>query len=168
MPEPVTITVYGTPTPQGSKSGFAIKKDGQYTGRVAMVEGSNKSEAARQRMKDWRADVRQAAAAVMREFQSSVLLDPGFPLDGPLAVTVTLTMPKPKTAPKTKRTWPCKRPDIDKLLRSVFDSLTTSGLFRDDAQIVYLTAAKCYPGETGASATVLDAPGAVITIRAVS
>jgi len=43
MPEPVTITVYGTPTPQGSKSGFAIKKDGQYTGRVAMVEGSNKS-----------------------------------------------------------------------------------------------------------------------------
>ena len=164
MPEPVTITVYGTPTPQGSKSGFAIKKDGQYTGRVAMVEGSNKSEAARQRMKDWRADVRQAAAAVMRDLQASVLLDPGFPLDGPLAVTVLFTVARPASAPKRKRTWPCKRPDLDKYLRSVFDSLTSSGVFRDDAQIVQLTAAKDYPGDAG----MLGAPGAVITIRAIS
>jgi Holliday junction resolvase RusA-like endonuclease len=162
MPEPVTITVYGTPTPQGSKSGFAIKKAGQYTGRVAMVEGSNKSQAARQRMKDWRADVKAAALEAMLirnygEYKARPLLR------GPLAVTVLLTVPKPKTAPKTKRTWPCKRPDLDKLLRAVFDSLTNV-VFGDDAQIVQLTAAKDYPGDAG----MLDAPGAVITIRAVS
>jgi crossover junction endodeoxyribonuclease RusA len=157
---PVTITVRGLPTPQGSKSGFAAKKDGEYTGRVRMVEGSNKSAQARQRMRDWRQDVRTACERAMDDPRGGP-----WPMLGPLTVSVIFTVPKPATAPKTKRTWPCKRPDLDKYLRSVFDSITSSGLWKDDAQAVRLQAAKCYPGD---EEFALAVPGAVITIAPVT
>jgi len=157
LPRPaVTITVHGIPTPQGSKSGFAIKRGGEYTGRVAMVEGSNKSAQARQRMQSWREAVRSAAQEAMGVRQ---------PLDGPLSAVVVFTLPKPASAPKRRQSWPCKRPDLDKLLRAVFDAVTQAGVFRDDAQIIALTATKRYPDE---HAFELPVPGAIITIRQIT
>jgi hypothetical protein len=37
MSSALSFTVHGTPAPQGSKSAFAIRKAGVYTGRVAVV-----------------------------------------------------------------------------------------------------------------------------------
>jgi crossover junction endodeoxyribonuclease RusA len=67
------------------------------------------------------------------------------PYDGPVIVRLRFVMPRPKSAPKTRRIWPAKRPDIDKLARSCLDSITDAGLWKDDGQVVELHAAKDYP-----------------------
>jgi Holliday junction resolvase RusA-like endonuclease len=84
-----------------------------------------------------------------------------FPLTGPLSVEVTFTVRKPASAPKRRTTWPAKRPDLDKLLRSTFDGLGTAGAWGDDSQVVEVTARKVYPGE---GIDALNVPGAVIRI----
>lgn len=144
MGSALSFTVHGTPAPQGSKSAFAIRKAGVYTGRVAVVN-DNKGP-----LRTWRQDVKNAAALAMT----------GPPLAGPLGISVIFTVPKPASAPKRTRTWPCKRPDLDKLLRSTLDALTGE-VFADDAQIVRAQIAKAYPGE---DEHALGTPGATITV----
>ena len=84
---------------------------------------------------------------------------------GPVCVEIIFTMPKPKSAPKRKRTWPDRKPDIDKLCRTVLDGITIGGLIEDDARVTDLWALKCFPGE---SVDGLDVPGAVIRVRMAS
>ena len=81
----------------------------------------------------------------------------------PTAVELTVTVPKPKTAPKRKRTWPITRysTDIDHHARAALDSLSESGVIKDDSQIVELTARKVYAGE---HPDALTEPGAVIRL----
>ena len=60
---------------------------------------------------------------------------------GPVRVELVFYMRKPASA---KRIWPTVTPDLDKLVRAVFDGMTRNGLIIDDAQIVQLTAQKQY------------------------
>jgi Holliday junction resolvase RusA-like endonuclease len=144
MPPPaLTITVHGEPAPQGSK---------RHVGGGRMIESSTK-------VKPWREAVKHASLA-------SVFPDDGEggtwkSLDGPLSVEVVFTLRKPTTAPKRRITWPSKKPDLDKLVRSTFDALSDAGIWRDDAQAVELHATKVYPGE---GVDALPHPGAVIRI----
>lgn len=62
--------------------------------------------------------------------------------EGPLKVAASFVLPRPKSA--MKRIWPFKKPDLDKLLRSVFDALTDAGVWLDDAQVVKVIAEKRY------------------------
>lgn len=133
------ITVHGTPAPQGSK---------RHVGAGRMVESSAA-------VKPWREAVKWAALAI--------LATDAVPLDGPLAVTVWFALAKPASAPKTRRVWPAKRPDLDKLLRSTLDALGEAGVWRDDAQVVSLWGSKAYAGDAAA----LAVPGARIAISAV-
>jgi Holliday junction resolvase RusA-like endonuclease len=73
------------------------------------------------------------------------------------------TVRKPASAPKRRVTWPTTRDsgDIDKLLRSTFDALTTAGAIADDSRIVEITARKVFPGE---GLDALETPGAVIRV----
>lgn len=137
--EPVfEIVVYGTPAPQGSK---------RHIGRGVMVESSKK-------VKPWREDVRAAALAAKPAGWR--------PLDGPLAAQMVFTLRKPTSAPKRRRTWPDRYPDISKLIRSTEDALTSAGIWADDARVVrYHETAKVYPLE---DADALEAPGAVIRV----
>lgn len=64
-------------------------------------------------------------------------------LDGPLQMQLRFYLPKPKSAPKRRRTWPDKKPDLDKLIRAVGDALTGI-VYTDDARIVTITASKDY------------------------
>jgi crossover junction endodeoxyribonuclease RusA len=137
----IEIRVIGTPAPQGSKRAFVNK----YTGRAAMVESSSK-------VKPWRESVKYAAHAH------------GARLVGPVSVELVFTLPKPKSAPKTRRTWPDRKPDVDKLTRSTLDALVQAGTIEDDARVVRLSAAKKYPLEGDDS---LDVPGAVIRVMEV-
>ncbi len=135
----VELIVYGTPAPQGSK---------RHVGRGIMVESSDK-------VKPWREAVKAAS------WQAGY---PVKPLDGPLNLTVVFTLRKPASAPKKRRTWPCKRPDLDKLLRSTLDGLGESGIFHDDAQVVSIIAHKVYPGEGNS----LPSPGARIWVSEIA
>lgn len=144
----LTITVYGTPGPQGSKSfkGMRASKDGSKQVPV-LIESSKK-------VKPWRALVADAAK------------DAGCkPLAGPLAVSMHFTLKPPKGMPKDRIVngvaYPSCYPDTSKLLRSTEDALTKRAWF-DDAQIVeYRGSGKHYPGQ---HPDALDQPGAVIRV----
>lgn len=137
MTEIVGFVVYGDPAPQGSK---------RHVGRGVMIESSKK-------VKPWR----EAVVFAAREA--------GGRIAGPVRVQVVFTLRKPASAPKRRRTWPDKKPDLDKLLRSTFDALVTAGTIEDDARIVDVSARKAFPGEEVGS---LDVLGAVIRVIGVA
>jgi len=137
------IIVYGMPAPQGSKKFVGLAK----SGRGILAESSKK-------VRPWRQDVKAAALAVR---------DGAAPLDAPVRVRMVFTMPKPASAPKRKRTFPCRMPDLSKLARSTEDALTEAGVWKDDARVVeYARLAKVYPGE---DPEALDAPGVRIEVE---
>ena len=145
----IEVTVYGIPGPQGSKN---FKGRSKKTGKGILVESSKK-------VKPWREAVE--ASAVNTIIGASI--DIPLPLDGPLVARMVFTLPKPVNAPKRRKTWPDRMPDLDKLARSTGDALTSSGLIADDARIVeYSRLAKVYPGE---DPEALDAPGVRIRIE---
>lgn len=86
--------------------------------------------------KNWQQIVSDAA---QREIEKR----PGFQLfDGPVRLELTFVLPAPKSL-KDKRPPHTKKPDLDKLVRSVKDAL--SGVaWRDDAQVTDLVARKDY------------------------
>lgn len=143
----VEIRVVGLPAPQGSKRLIGHTK----AGRGILVESSAK-------VKPWREAVKYAALEVFNP--------EAYPhecrINGAVDVEMVFTLPKPKSAPKTRRTWPNKKPDLSKLIRSTEDALTDAGVWEDDARVVRCVAAKVFPGE---HADALGVPGAVIRIR---
>lgn len=136
----ITIRVFGLPGPQGSKRFVGKSK----SGRGIMVESSAK-------VKPWREAVKWAAV------ESGAIIP-----EGPLWVSMVFTLPKPKSAPKRRQTFPATKPDLSKLARSTEDAISDSGLWPDDARVVeYISLAKRYPGE---GCDALDRPGCVVTI----
>jgi Holliday junction resolvase RusA-like endonuclease len=143
MSAQITILVYGSPAPQGSKKFVGLAK----SGRGILTESSKK-------VRPWRQDVK-AAALTARNGAA--------PLDAPVRVRMVFTMPKPASAPKRKRTFPCRMPDLSKLARSTEDALTEADIWKDDARVVeYARLAKVYPGE---DPEALDAPGVRIVVE---
>lgn len=138
------FVVFGVPGPQGSKRFVGMRG-----GRGVMVESSAK-------VKPWREAVKWAA----REALACAGL--AGPLDGPLRVTMTFTLPKPKSAPKTRVTFPDRKPDGSKLQRSTEDALTDAGLWADDARVVEWIGAKRFPNEGDGA---LPAPGVRIVVE---
>lgn len=136
------IIAYGDPAPQGSKKFVGVIK-----GRGILVESSK-------RVAPWRQDVVAAAREAMAGFTM---------FDGPLRIKMVFTLAKPGSAPKRKRTWPNKKPDLDKLARSTSDALVTAGVIRDDSRIVeFARLAKVFPGE---DQDALASPGVLIEIH---
>ena len=140
----IEFEVIGLPAPQGSKTRMP---------NGAMLEGGSKE--ARTRHRDWRTAVAERA----REVAAGHGLES--PLDGPLALEVEFRFPMPASRPKRTRTLglvpKSTAPDLDKLVRSVGDSLTQGGLIRDDARIYLLLATKVETvGWTGATIRVKD------------
>jgi crossover junction endodeoxyribonuclease RusA len=147
----IEIIVLGTPAPQGSKRGFAVKAKGAYTGKVAQVESSAK-------VKPWRMAVKYAAMEALPTRDGSAILT------GAVTLEVEFRLRRPKGhygtghnagLLKSSAPWfPAGRPDLDKLLRSTFDALGEAGVWRDDAQVVTVRGAKVYAADyepTGAT-----------------
>jgi crossover junction endodeoxyribonuclease RusA len=138
-PGAISAWVAGLPAPQGSKRGYARRGAG---GRlhVSLVESSD-------RVKPWREDVRQAMLQVLPN---------GWEWLGgePLVVKIVFVMPRRKADRPTKPTAPhTQKPDLDKLVRAVFDAIGSAGVWGDDSQVVAVHAHKrrAEPGEpTGA------------------
>lgn len=132
------INVIGRPAPQGSKRyvGGSAKQGGRF------IEASKYLPA-------WRKALMTAAQEAMAEQEWETYA-------GPVEVQVTFFLERPSSIPQSKRPWPIKPPDLDKLVRSL-DSLTDAGVWEDDGQIVILQAAKCYADTRE--------PGAEIRVR---
>jgi Holliday junction resolvase RusA-like endonuclease len=108
----LTIDVSGDPASQGSHSVI--------NGRIVQVNSA--------KHKRWRNAV---------SFAALDLVGPDFqPLDEPLELSVIFYLARPKSV---SRDFPAVMPDVDKLLRAVFDSL--SGIiYVDDSRIIRATA----------------------------
>lgn len=131
---PIHFFVPGVPVPGGSKKGFVVR------GRVCIVD------AAGQRNKNWRAVVALAAKQHWR----------GPLLDEALKVTVTFTMPRPKShflnwgqLKISAPTLHTIRPDVLKLTRAVEDALT-GVIWTDDSLIAQESMEKRYGTSPGA------------------
>lgn len=102
----ILLRVNGQPAPQGSK---------RHVGNGRMIEASKK-------VGPWREAVKEAVSLLDLE-----------PLDGPLYIEMKFYLQKPKTV---KRALPIVPPDLDKLVRGLFDALTIAGVWLDDALVV--------------------------------
>ncbi|KQQ22566.1 hypothetical protein ASF48_05115 [Rathayibacter sp. Leaf299] len=122
MTAPLVIRVDGKPIPQGSKR--------VYKNRA--VDDNAKT------LKPWRRTVKAAGVAAM---------DGAPPLDGPLQVSIKFRFERPKTV---RRAHPTVIPDLDKLVRSVFDALTDAEVWADDSRVVDVHATKAYAPTPGA------------------
>jgi len=120
--------VPGTPVPQGSVN--------VYRGRVVGVTP---------KLKAWRLKIRAATLA----------RHSGEPWDGPIMVNLVFQLAPPK---RPRWPLPAVKPDLDKLVRAVLDSLSTTkhlrGVIRDDARVVSFTATKTYHGTPGVMITI--------------
>jgi Holliday junction resolvase RusA-like endonuclease len=117
--EQLRFHVDGVPVPQGSKTGFVV-------GKRAVLVDANKA------LKPWRATVRDAAETALAG--RSGFTDAVF-------VLLDFYMPRGKTV---RRLRPSTKPDIDKLIRAVFDALTDSGVLADDGLVVSVHAQQFY------------------------
>lgn len=138
---PIEITIPGTPVPQGSKR------------VVPTPRGPRAVEGNEYRLLPWRAAVAAGAKYAMGEDE---------PLAGPVRLDVVFTFGRPhyhfgtgRNAERLKPSAPTFRsqaPDLDKLLRAVFDGLAGI-VFRNDAQVADVRATKRY-GAPSARITV--------------
>lgn len=142
----VQFTVLGTPKPQGSK---------RHVGNGVMVEQGGAA------LRTWREDVKHAAAEARDKY--------GQALQGGVVATIRYRVARPRSHYRTGKYahllrdrapwWPVTKPDLDKLIRSTFDAITTAALWRDDAQVIAVHADLAY-------ATPERPPGADIELRA--
>ncbi len=141
----------GIPAPGGSKRGFAIKKGGAYTGRVAIVDSGG------ERTKTWRQDVALAAFTSMKQADLA-------PFTCPIEMELLFHMPRPKAHYRSDRVtlrpqcpqYHSIRPDCLKLARSTEDALT--GIcYADDSLIVKETIEKAYSDRSGCWIVIREA-----------
>lgn len=130
-----TFTVLGDPKVKGSAKGFVVN------GRARITNDC-------EREKPWAQQVHWAAI----EHRPPALWE------GPVSVEMVFLLPRPGRCGKTRiAVLADRRPDVDKLVRSVVDALT--GVFWiDDSRVVEIRARKFYadPGQPS---------GCVITVR---
>jgi Holliday junction resolvase RusA-like endonuclease len=174
-PAELTITVHGTPAGQGAVS--------------FMGKGRPPIHTNQKKLKPWRAAVSDAAQIVAgthpytgppRPKKKPGEETPKAPkqpctlcgtmpslhglLVGPVGIEVTVSVEQSAAAAKRGDVWPANRTssDIDHHARAVLDALTHASVWRDDAQVVELTARKVWAGGVGLDA--LDEPGCVIRV----
>lgn len=130
-------------------------------GHGIMVESSK-------RVRPWREDVKQAA---LRALDANPSWDRA---RSHVAMVVVFSMPRPKAHFRSGQwshmlrenapTMHGRMPDLDKLVRSTCDALSTAGAYADDSRLCSITAVKTYvdtdfPGS-------LEVPGAHVELRA--
>ena len=126
----VTFFVAGVPVPQGSKTAFVV-------GKRAVLTDANKDK-----LRPWRAEVTRVAGEAWAGRES---------LAGAVSVEVRFVFERPKTV---KRDTPHVKPDIDKLLRALFDGVTDAKVWVDDAQVVRVNATKVYGAVAGVDVSI--------------
>ena len=138
MEDSISFTIAGNPISKGSLT--------RMPNGAMLPSGSANS---RRRFGEWRTDVKNAAISAMADRE---------PSERAIRLLVEFSLPYPTSSVrKYQLGWlPCiKKPDIDKLLRGLMDPMTKV-VWRDDSQVIYVTANKVYAWQ--------GIPGARITI----
>ena len=121
----ITFRVYGIPQPKGSTKGFVGRS--KKTGKLrAFITNDNTKTA------PWAQVVRLKA----QEFAA------GGMIEGAVDLTLLFTLVRPKSLPK-KVLHHLKKPDLDKLTRTIKDALK-GVVYLDDSQVVHLDCLKRY------------------------
>lgn len=123
----LSFTVWGVAQPKGSTRAFVPKG---WT-RPIVTSDNPKN-------KGWQQLVAEAAGRARDKCGSALL-------EGPIKLRVAFYLPRPKSLPR-KVVHHIKKPDVDKLLRSVKDGLK-SVAWHDDSQVVDARALKFYADE---------------------
>ena len=121
------FVVLGKPAPQGSMKAFMLKGKPRLT-------CDNKNTVPFRQAVGWEA---------LRQRPTNDLYAPA---GVPVAIHIGFFIAKPTSTAK-RVTRPCKKPDLDKLCRAVFDALT-GVVWHDDSQVVSLHATKHF-AQTG-------------------
>ena len=111
------VVIFGDARPQGSK---------RHIGNGRFIEASPY-------LREWRETVRSACLEAKGSIE---------PFDSSVKVTLLFALKRPKN-PKHKDR-PASRPDLDKLIRAIFDSVTSAGVWTDDSLVVELQASKTW------------------------
>lgn len=125
----VSFTVLGDAVPKGSARAFVVH------GR-AVVTHDNR------RTKPWQQCVQAEALAARQRMGTPRLLV------GAVSVDVAFYFARPKSVRPASRPHHTVKPDLDKLVRTVLDSLTHV-LIEDDSEVVRVLATKAYCGDGG-------------------
>jgi Holliday junction resolvase RusA-like endonuclease len=136
----LSFDVYGRPAPQGSK---------RYVGGNR-AQGGRFIEASKY-LPAWRKEITTAALAIVQDEGWETVADP-------VSLEVVFYIERPATISQSKRPWPIKPPDLDKLVRGVCDGLTDAGVWLDDDQVVHVVAWKCYADTREPGATIKITP----------
>ena len=135
----VEVFVAGVPRPQGSKD---------HVGRGRLIESSKYVGA-------WRDLITVHLLGKRGSFAQYV----------PVRVDLLFTVPAPKNLPVHTVVYPTKIPDLDKLVRAVYDAITKAGVWHDDSQAVESHEYKTYPFHAlSAHDDAADVPGVRITL----
>ena len=139
-----SFTVFGVdPAPQGSKKYVGTRRTAAGNNIPLIVESSPKLPAWRKAVSD---AVKQAmiASGDDSKFEGAVKVEAVFYLTRKRTVT---------------RLYPTVPPDVDKLTRSLLDSIGFGGVWGDDSQVVRLEVSKKYAtGESGVAVTISNYP----------
>lgn len=119
-PAVIEFFVPGKPIPQGSKR---IGRHGKFP---IILDDNDKV------LRPWRKTVAVAAEFAMQGRK---------PLDCAVCVSLNFVMPRPKSTPKRSTPKAIRKPDLDKLERSILDSITGICV-SDDARVVSLIGSK--------------------------
>jgi len=141
----VKFTVYAKPVPQGSMRGFVVK--GKWGAKDRAVLTSDNSK-----LKPFRGEVTREAMVALRD---AGLSEPMAEKHVPVSLVIDFYFQRPASTPK-KRKEMVVRPDADKCIRGLLDSLT-GVIYADDAQVVEISARKHYgvPERVEVSATIM-------------
>jgi Holliday junction resolvase RusA-like endonuclease len=132
----LSFIAYVHPEPQGSSKAFVIAGKAHIT-------------SANMKLKPFRSEVTRCAIIAARDENISL---PMALKHIPVRVEVDFYIAKGDSVPK-KRLYPSVKPDADKLLRAVLDSLTGVG-FHDDGQVVEIVGKKHYGSPERVEVTV--------------
>lgn len=138
---PLEFTVRGLPVPQGSARAFVAG------GKARIATDANRTGSP---LGAWRTAIASACSEAMGQIP---------PFAGPVSVAVTFVFPRPKShylpvnrqrlAPELRldaARFHSRKPDTDKLLRALFDAITTIAIV-DDSQVARVVAQKLYEDE---------------------
>lgn len=131
----IDFFVAGVPVPQGSMKGF-------FRGGKIVITSANKNLGA------WRQAVMFAAQSTGARIKP----------DTAISVIADFYLPRPKSVVQ-KILHPFRKPDLDKLIRALFDGITDAGVWDDDSRVCLVLAAKYYADEShpcGVSVLILE------------